>query len=180
MPGRLPDVTVEGYLETFPGNMMGLWIKVLRGKKIIFEKKTTLTLPLEIVRDPKYSMIRLDGMRGKVKWLRADHAQVTPIKGGRWSTGDQGGYKLPFCEHCTNPEFTDQAVMAKVSGTAVLDVLLDAKGSAAAISVEKPLPCGLTEKAVEAVRRWKFTPALAPDEKPVAVIVPVEVTFRLY
>jgi protein TonB len=38
---------------------------------------------------------------------------------------------------------------------------------------------GLEEKAVEAVKQWRFKPALGPSGKPVAVVVPIEVTFRL-
>jgi protein TonB len=39
---------------------------------------------------------------------------------------------------------------------------------------------GLEEKAIEAVKGWKFKPAVGPSGKPVATIVPIEVTFRLY
>jgi TonB family protein len=38
---------------------------------------------------------------------------------------------------------------------------------------------GLDEKALEAVRTWKFTPAMK-DGHPVAVQINVEVNFRLY
>jgi len=38
---------------------------------------------------------------------------------------------------------------------------------------------GLDEKALEAVRRYRFKPAMK-DGRPVAVIMTVEVDFRLY
>jgi TonB family protein len=38
---------------------------------------------------------------------------------------------------------------------------------------------GLDEKALEAVRQWKFAPA-TKDGHPVAVRVAIEVAFRLY
>jgi len=38
---------------------------------------------------------------------------------------------------------------------------------------------GLDEKAIEAVRQWKFKPA-TKDGHPVAVQVNIEVSFRLY
>ena len=41
------------------------------------------------------------------------------------------------------------------------------------------LGMGLDEKAIEAVRKWKFEPAMK-DGKPVAVQISVEVNFRLY
>jgi len=42
-----------------------------------------------------------------------------------------------------------------------------------------PTGLGLDEKAVEAVRSWRFDPA-TKDGKPVAVQIDVEVAFRLY
>lgn len=37
---------------------------------------------------------------------------------------------------------------------------------------------GLDEKAIEAVKRWKFKPAMK-DGKPVAVAVNIQIVFRL-
>jgi len=45
--------------------------------------------------------------------------------------------------------------------------------------VARTLGLGLDEKAIEAVKVWRFEPAMK-DGKPVAVQVNVEVTFRLY
>jgi periplasmic protein TonB len=42
-----------------------------------------------------------------------------------------------------------------------------------------PWVWGLDEKAIEAIRRWKFEPG-RKDGIPVAVQVDVEVNFRLY
>jgi TonB family protein len=39
---------------------------------------------------------------------------------------------------------------------------------------------GLDEKAMEAVRKYKFKPAMRDGKTPVAVYVNVEVNFRLY
>jgi TonB family protein len=45
--------------------------------------------------------------------------------------------------------------------------------------VQRGLGMGLDQKAVEAVKQWKFDPA-TKDGKPVAVQINVEVNFRLY
>jgi protein TonB len=45
--------------------------------------------------------------------------------------------------------------------------------------VQRTLGLGLDEKAIEAVKTWRFDPALK-DGKPVAVQINVEVSFRLY
>jgi hypothetical protein len=53
-------------------------------------------------------------------------------------------------------------------------------GQADDIVVKKPLPEGLTEKAIAAVKSWKFSPALGPDGKPAAVRQVIAVTFPIY
>ncbi|HEY9126568.1 MAG TPA: TonB family protein [Acidobacteriaceae bacterium] len=47
------------------------------------------------------------------------------------------------------------------------------------IKVRRSIGSGLDEKAVEAVRQYRFRPALA-NGSPVAVPISVEVNFRLY
>jgi len=51
------------------------------------------------------------------------------------------------------------------------------EGKATNIEVVKGLGLGLDEKAVEALRKWRFKPATFHG-KPVATKIPVEVTFR--
>jgi TonB family protein len=86
---------------------------------------------------------------------------------------------LPVCILCPDPTYTDFARHEKVSGQCVLDVLISADGTVGQIRPLKFLGYGLDEKAYYAIKNWKFKPALQ-DSKPVAVIVPIEVTFRLY
>jgi TonB family protein len=59
-------------------------------------------------------------------------------------------------------------------------VVIQADGRATDIHVSQGLGLGLDEKAIEAVRAWRFKPALGPDGRPAAVRMPIEVTFRLY
>ena len=47
------------------------------------------------------------------------------------------------------------------------------------IKITRSLGLGLDEKAIEAVKQWKFEPAMK-DGKAVAVQISVEVSFRLY
>jgi TonB family protein len=61
----------------------------------------------------------------------------------------------------------------------VLQAVITPDGRATEIEVVKGPGLGLEEKAVEAVKTWRFKPAIGPNGKPVAVIVPIEVTFRL-
>jgi len=91
-----------------------------------------------------------------------------------------GGVGYPICVYCPNPPFSEEAVKSKYQGIVLLLVTVTADGRVTNIRILKSLGSGLDEKAVEAVRSWKFKPALGPDRQPVTVNAPVEITFRLY
>lgn len=90
------------------------------------------------------------------------------------------GVGLPSCVYCPPPLYTDKARAAKVQGNVALLVVINEDGRAIKIVVTKTNDDGLAKKAVEAVRGWKFKPATDKVGKAIAVIVPIEVTFRLY
>ncbi len=99
--------------------------------------------------------------------------------GGAFRAG-VNGVGVPICLYCPIPQYSDEARKAKYQGTVVLQVTITTDGRAVNISVVKGPGLGLEEKAIEAVRGWKFKPAVGPNGKVVATIVPIEVTFRLY
>jgi TonB family protein len=89
------------------------------------------------------------------------------------------GVTPPTCRNCRMPEYTDAARAAKVQGNVKMSVIVDETGRATTIRVVKGAPFGLVERSVEAVRSWKFKPAMK-DDKPVATCVVIETTFRLF
>jgi TonB family protein len=90
-----------------------------------------------------------------------------------------GGVTYPSCTFCPDPEYTKEARAKRIEGTVVLQAVIQPNGRATNIVVVKTPDPGLAEKAVESVSRWRFKPARGEDHEPVAVIVPIEVTFRL-
>ena len=98
--------------------------------------------------------------------------------GGAFRPG-VGGVGYPECAYCPLPLYSDEARKAKYQGTVVLQVVITPDGRATNIGVVKGPGLGLEDKAVEAVRNWRFKPALGPGGKPVPVAVLIEVTFRL-
>ena len=99
--------------------------------------------------------------------------------GGVYNAGT-GGYGYPACLYCPQAQYSDEAVKAKYQGTVSLIAIITPDGRATDIHVVKGLGLGLDEKAVEAVRTWRFKPALGPDGKPAPVRQIIEVTFHLY
>jgi periplasmic protein TonB len=99
--------------------------------------------------------------------------------GGVFNAGT-GGYGIPTCVYCPPAQFSDEAVKAKYQGTVYITAIITADGRATDVRVAKGVGLGLDEKAIEAVRSWRFKPALGPNGKPAAVRQTVEVTFHLY
>ena len=84
----------------------------------------------------------------------------------------------PACIHCPNPDYNDKARKARFQGNLKFDVVVDELGRAKRIAVIKGDEHGLTARAIDAIRGWKFKPAMK-DGHPVTVCVPIEVVFRL-
>lgn len=99
------------------------------------------------------------------------------IGGGPYRIG--GGVSAPKPLFTPDPEYSEEARKAKFQGTVVLWLVIGSDGKAHEIRVARALGMGLDEKAIEAVRTWRFDPA-KKDGQPVAVQMNVEVSFRLY
>jgi TonB family protein len=89
-----------------------------------------------------------------------------------------GKVSAPVVLYSPNAEFSDDARRAKYSGVCIISMIVDADGMPQNLRIVKPLDHGLSEKAIEAVSRYRFKPAMK-DGKPVPVMVNVEVNFRL-
>ncbi len=98
------------------------------------------------------------------------------VGGGVYRVG--GGVTAPSLLFKVEPEYSEEARKAKYQGTVLLYIEVDPSGKATNIRVARSLGLGLDEKAMEAVRKWKFKPGYK-DGKPVTVAATIEVNFRL-
>jgi protein TonB len=99
------------------------------------------------------------------------------IGGGVFRVG--GGVSAPRAVYAPDPEYSEEARKQKYQGVCVLMLVVGPDGRPRDIRLARSLGLGLDEKAVEAVKQWKFEPAMK-DGKPVSVAINVEVSFRLY
>ncbi len=107
---------------------------------------------------------------------------------GPGSGGNTGGglYRIggsvtgPVPLNSVEAEFSDEARRAKYQGVCLISLIVDAQGNPQNPRVVRALGMGLDEKALEAVRKYKFKPAMKDGKTPVPVMITVEVNFRLY
>lgn len=97
--------------------------------------------------------------------------------GGVMSVG--GGVSAPQLIHSVQPDFTNQARRANLQGIVSIQLIVDSQGNPQDIHVVRHLGMGLDQKAVEAVRQYKFHPAMYQGH-PVAVQLVINVNFHLY
>ncbi len=98
------------------------------------------------------------------------------VGGGVFSVG--GGVSEPKPTYTILPEYSDDGRKGRIQGTVELLIVVKADGTVDFQNVRKSLGYGLDQKAIEAVRKWKFLPG-KKDGTPVATLVSVSVNFSL-
>jgi TonB family protein len=96
--------------------------------------------------------------------------------GGVYRPGS--GIEPPRLLREVKPDYTEEARVRRLAGEVVLEIVVRRDGSVGDLKVVKGLGGGLNERAVQAVRQWRFTPARRQGT-PVDVIVEVAVEFKL-
>jgi TonB family protein len=89
------------------------------------------------------------------------------------------GVSMPRAIYAPEPEFSEEARRIKLQGEVTLLATIGVDGRPRNLIVERSLGMGLDEKALEAVRTWRFEPA-KKDGHPVAVQMNIIVNFHLY
>jgi protein TonB len=77
------------------------------------------------------------------------------------------------------PVYTEEARKDQITGTVVLRLVLNANGAVTNVVALSGLPGGLTEKAIEAARRIRFTPA-ERDGRKVSQYATINYNFNIY
>lgn len=92
--------------------------------------------------------------------------------GGRIST--------PVAIFTPDPPYTDYAREKGINGICIVSLIVDAEGHPQNVRLVKSLEPGPDKNAVEAVKTWRFKPAMKNGTTPVPVMISVEVDFHLY
>jgi protein TonB len=96
--------------------------------------------------------------------------------GGPYRPG--GGIEPPRLLREVKAQYTDEARKRRITGDVLLEIVIKSDGSVGDVKVLRGLGSGLDERAVSAVRNWRFAPARRLGAA-VDVIVEVEVEFSL-
>lgn len=89
------------------------------------------------------------------------------------------GTVAPVLIYQVEPEYTQEAKAAKKTGTVLVNLIVNQKGMPTQVHVLKGVDAGLDKKAVDAVRQYRFKPAMK-DDKAVDKELNVEVNFQVF
>jgi TonB family protein len=89
-----------------------------------------------------------------------------------------GGVSAPSVLSKVEPEYSEEARIAKLAGTVVVGGEVGPDGLAHNLRILRGLGLELDQKAIEAIQQWHFKPGIK-DGQPVSVVVTIEVNFRL-
>lgn len=93
-------------------------------------------------------------------------------------TDIKGCVTPPSMTYAPQPKFPKNERKARHEGTVKLTLVVDSDGDPRNVAVSQTLRPDFDESAVEAVKQWKFKPAIK-DGRPVPVLIAVEVGFHL-
>jgi protein TonB len=105
-----------------------------------------------------------------------------PGSGGNYGGGLRkigGGVSQPELIYKVDPEFSEEARKAKFMGIVLVNLIVDANGNPQNVHILRGVGMGLDDKAVEAVKQYRFKPAREAG-KAVPVELNVEVNFQIF
>jgi TonB family protein len=110
-----------------------------------------------------------------------DGAGIGPGSGGGTGGGPYrpgAGITAPAILREVKPDYTEDGRRRNIEGDVVLEIVVRSDGAVGSVKLLQGLGAGLDQRAVEAVRQWRFSPAKRYGT-PVDVIVEVAMEFKL-
>lgn len=149
--------------DEFHAQDLHMWIHVTEG--------TRLMANVEFVRGEDI----IDTIQAT--WsTRPKNVVTTTSSGPPFRVG--GDVKAPVLINRVEPIYPEEARKARIMGIVIVEAMVSEDGVVKNVKVIKPLPFGLDQAAVDAVKQWTFKPATL-DGKPVAVLFNLTVNFKL-
>jgi protein TonB len=87
---------------------------------------------------------------------------------------------MPVPLNYVEAQYSDQARMSRTEGIVLVSVIVDVHGMPQNARIVRTIGSGLDAKALEAVKTYRFRPAMKDGQKPVPVMITVQVNFRLH
>jgi TonB family protein len=143
---------------------LSVWIHIREGAR--------LTANIEVVRGDD----TIDSIQGTWSTRPKNPPATTTADGSPFRVG--GDVKAPVLLNRIEPVYTEEARKARIMGIVIVEATIGQDGLVKNVRVLKPLPFGLDQAAVDAVKQWTFKPATINGQA-VDVLFNLTVNFKL-
>jgi protein TonB len=178
--GSLPKLAEEQIVPPKAPPLLEPRIKIDPAIEVQDEVKMASNLPqIGVPNSPIVGMSMGDNLGSGIG--SGDGPGLGPGSGGNVGGGLHrvgGGVHAPQVLFQPEPEFSEEARRAKFSGNVEVYLWVDEHGNPSHVRVVRGIGMGLDEKAVEAVRQYRFKPAME-NGKPVTVEMYIDVVFQI-
>jgi TonB family protein len=158
------------------------------GSTVILEKKVKVQIhldrPLTAITEAEELLGRIffldpgDIGHARPEYRRSDYSLKAGAAPLEFSSARKDGVKPPKPVYSPEPDFSEEARHARYQGVVMMHIVIDTSGNVTDIRIDRALGKGLDENAVDAVKKWKFSPATR-DGQPVSVSMMTEISFNL-
>jgi len=142
---------------------LNVWIHIREGAR--------LTANVEFMRGDDIDSIQASWSTRPKNAVTSTSASAPPYRVG-------GDVKAPVLINRVEPAYTEEARQARIMGIVIVEATIGQDGLVKNVRVLKPLPFGLDQAAVDAVKQWTFKPATF-NGQPVDVLFNLTVNFKL-
>jgi len=139
------------------------------------EVETTITVNFSLGNPPPQQMS--DATAQQPRSQTYEYALAKAPDGDVYKVG--GSVHPPVLLSAPDPQYTEAARKAKLSGNVIVGLVVDSSGEPQNVRVVRGLGNELDGKAVEAVQQYKFKPA-TKDGEPVSADLKVAVNFQIF
>jgi len=143
---------------------LNVWIHIREGAR--------LTANVELMRGDD----TIDSIQASWSTRPKNPVTTTSSSGPPFHVG--GDIKAPVIINKVEPVYNEEARKARIMGIVIVEATIGQDGLVKNVRVLKPLPFGLDQAAVDAVKQWTFMPATF-NGQPVDVLFNLTVNFKL-
>ncbi len=178
-----PSAATANAVGMFDANILEKRIMNLMEKKQPLSRGMRYGLLLLLAVTVGVACVAANALTATVAQASSDvQKPVAQVEGSKNKVYQVGGeVTAPNLISGADPEYPPEALKArkKIIGTCVLSMVVDETGQPQQVKVTKSLAPAFDKNAVEAVKKWRFTPATLKGHS-VPVSISVEVAYKLY
>jgi TonB family protein len=109
----------------------------------------------------------------------SDTNSQSTVKNEKSSGAAASFQRPPSCPKMPTPHYTKEARAAKFGKSVLVEGVINVDGTVSNVRILKSPGLGLDEAVLKTLKKWKCTPAIGVNGKPVPAIVPLEFHFSL-